>query len=283
MFSDGLQVAVKASGNALGKGVIVCETEIEAIEAIQLMMVGRVFGTAGETVVIEERLIGREFSLLTLCNESGFWSLPVAQDYKRIFDGDEGPNTGGMGSYSPVPWVNEDLVRETEGKVVAPALQYLASQHIPYRGVLFSGLMLTESGVKCLEYNVRFGDPETQSVLRRLGPGFAQALLATATGEPIPHVPLLDNFAVTVVLANAGYPGTVTSYPTIQLPDSLPDGVEIFHAGTKVVNGELHATGGRVLNVSAVGSSLEEARIRAYEAAASIRIEGVQFRKDIGR
>ncbi len=283
MFAEGHQVVVKASGNALGKGVVVCETEDEALEAIQTMMVKRQFGEAGETVVIEERLIGREFSLLTLCNETGYHSLPVAQDYKRIFDGDQGPNTGGMGSYSPVSWVSEELIRETEELVVAPTLQFLRNQIIQFRGVLFSGLMLTSDGVKCLEYNVRFGDPETQSVVRRLGTGLADALLATATGEQIPPVPILDNHAVTVVLANAGYPGAITSNPEISIPTSLPEGVEVFQAGTKVVDGKLIATGGRVLNVSAAGATLEESKTLAYKTAELIRFEGVQFRNDIGR
>lgn len=274
-------VVVKASGNALGKGVCVC-TDIEsAREAIDSMMVGRQFGDAGATVVIEELLTGPEFSLLSVCSESGLWSLPVAQDYKRAYDGDKGPNTGGMGSYSPVAWVDEGLVSETEDRVVRPALRYLASQGIAFRGVLFSGLMLTPKGVRCLEYNVRFGDPETQSVVRRVSSGLSECLMAAALGQKPVSCSIDSEAAVAVVMANRGYPGAVESGGAISIPDMLEDGVVVFHAGTKEQDGKVIASGGRVLNVTATGESLEEARAKAYRAVRSIQFPGAWFRSDI--
>ncbi|MBX3119493.1 MAG: phosphoribosylamine--glycine ligase [Fimbriimonadaceae bacterium] len=281
MFDAGRQVAVKVSGLALGKGVTVCSTLEEATEAIDAAMVEKVFGDAGHTLVIEERLTGREFSLLTLCSGTHFRSLPVAQDYKRIFDGDRGPNTGGMGTFSPVPWITDDIVRQTEAAVVAPLLNMLKDRGIDYRGVLFSGLMFDGMKIKCLEYNVRFGDPETQSVMKRLGSGFAAALYAVAKGEPIPAFQVKPNAVVTVVLASANYPAAPqTSFP-ITLPETIPDGLNIFHAGTKIVDGTLTNSGGRVLAVSAEAPDLGQARETAYDVAKQIAFEGVQYRTDI--
>lgn len=281
-FASGSQVAVKASGAALGKGVVVCESLELASEAISELMVERLFGEAGSTLVIEERLFGREFSLLTICSERGFWSLPVAQDYKRIGDGDAGPMTGGMGTYSPTNWVTRDVVSFCEERVVRPTLAHLQGMGVAFRGVLFSGFMLTDEGPKCLEFNVRFGDPETQSIVRRLGTGLLRSLLSAACGEaPIPCSVDEGVFAVTVVLANAGYPGPVACKPLIHIQSPLPEGVEIFHAGTSMIDGRLVATGGRVLNVSAVGRTLDEARRSAYDATSAIQFDGMQFRRDI--
>ncbi|MBS1728923.1 MAG: phosphoribosylamine--glycine ligase [Armatimonadetes bacterium] len=278
MFGEERQVALKASGNALGKGVIVCSTLEQALEGVDQL---RALGEAGRTLVIEERLIGREFSLLTLVSDDGIHSLPIAQDYKRVFDGDEGPNTGGMGSYSPLDWVEPGLVEQVEKEVVLPVVKALQEDKISYRGVLFSGLMVTSDGPKCIEYNVRFGDPETQTVLRRLGSGLAEALFACAQGAPIPAIPVLPDKAITVVLASGGYPGEYAKGKPIEI-GKLDPAVKVFHAGTAKKDGQLVTNGGRVLGVSAVGATAEVARSLAYEAIGKISFDGMHFRKDIG-
>lgn len=279
-YAKGGQVVVKASGAALGKGVSVCSTFEEAQTAIEDALVRKVFGEAGAIIVVEDRLEGREFSLLTLCSDHGIYSLPVAQDYKRIFDNDEGPNTGGMGTYSPVPWVDSNLVHLTEQDIVRPILTELKSMGIPYRGVLFSGVMEQYGELYCLEYNVRFGDPETQSVMGRLGNGFGAALLACARGEEIPSIPVLDNAVVSVVAAAGGYPGTVEKGKAITV-GSLPDGVGCFLAGVKEEGGNLVTNGGRVLAVSAIASDLASARAAAYQGIEGVAFEGMQYRKDV--
>jgi phosphoribosylamine---glycine ligase len=281
MFESGSGVVVKASGAALGKGVVVCSTPDEAEDAIQMMLVDEAFGEAGRTVLIEERLTGREFSLLSVCSGERFVSLPVAQDYKRALDRDRGPNTGGMGSYSPVPWIDDDLVEKAEAQIVAPILRMMKSEGIDYRGVLFSGIMVQQGQPYCLEYNVRFGDPETQSVVRRLGPGLADLLLAAAQGEELPKPQVLPNAAVTVVLASGGYPGSFPKGVPITLPTALPEGVELFHAGTAMSDRGLVTGGGRVLAVSAAAPDLADARRRAYETCGSIAFAGMHYRRDI--
>lgn len=281
LVESGAMPVIKASGNALGKGVVVCNSLEEANDAIDSMMLDREFGDAGTTIVVEERLRGFEFSLLTLCSDSEYYSLPVAQDYKRVFDGDRGPNTGGMGSYSPVPSVPPDFVREAEERAVRPILAKLKEMGIQYRGTLFSGFMVQDGKPYCIEYNVRFGDPETQTIMRRLGHGFADALMACAKGEPIPPVPVLDHAAVTVVMATGGYPGVYEKYIPLDLPTELPFGAKIFHAGTTKVNGRLVSNGGRVLNVSAIGETLEEARQVAYQVCDQIEFQGSHYRRDI--
>lgn len=280
-FGEGRRIAVKASGNALGKGVVVCDTVEEAEAAIREMMVNRLYGEAGDTVVIEERLRGPEFSLLTIVGDEGFVSMPVAQDHKRASDGDQGPNTGGMGTVSPCGWVSDDLLRETESQVVAPILDELRRRGIAYRGTLFSGLMVQDGTPYCLEYNVRFGDPETQSVMLRLGRGLGEALRAAATGAPISAPEVLDNAAVTVVVASGGYPGSYAKGLPIEI-GSLPEGAKIFHAGTALKDGQLVTNGGRVIAASAFGATLSQARERAYAAAEAVRFEGAFFRRDIG-
>jgi phosphoribosylamine--glycine ligase len=280
-FADGRQVAVKASGNALGKGVVVCESEEEAEETIDQMMVARVFGDAGAIVVIEDRLVGPEFSLLTIVGDEHYVSLPVAQDHKRAFDGDQGPNTGGMGTYSPVAWVTPDLVAEAEERVVAPALRRLKERGVLYRGTLFSGLMMDGDRLHCLEYNVRFGDPETQTVMLRLGKGFADALYQAAFGNPIPRPEVRQNAAVSVVVASGGYPGAVQKGLPITFGE-LPPGVKFFHAGTGRSGDCLVTNGGRVLSASASAPTLVEARRLAYAGAEAVQFEGAFYRRDIG-
>ncbi|MBS1706969.1 MAG: phosphoribosylamine--glycine ligase [Armatimonadetes bacterium] len=281
MFDSGRAVAVKASGNALGKGVVVCSTCQEADEAIAMMLVDQEFGEAGATVVIEERLTGFEFSLLTLMNESSYHSLPVAQDHKRALDGDRGPNTGGMGTFSPVPGVSSDLVCQVEEEVVRRVQTELQKRQIGFRGVLFTGLMVDRWGPKVLEFNVRFGDPETQTVVRRLGSGFAEALRACAAGEPIPPVPVSDQAALTVVLASKGYPGHYVKGVEFALPPA-PEEVVVFHAGTATQGSNWATQGGRVLGISSTGADLASARESAYRYCQAIQCDGLRYRTDIG-
>lgn len=280
MAMEGRTVVVKASGNALGKGVIVCGSQAEAEDAIEAMLVDRAFGDAGAEIVVEERLVGFEFSLLTICSEAGFWSLPIAQDYKRALDGDRGPNTGGMGTYSPVPRVSEDLVKRTERQVVAPILEALKARGIPYRGVLFSGLLVQDGQPYCLEYNVRFGDPETQSVVRRLGIGFADALLAAANGQPIPPVEVKDEAVVSVVLASGGYPGDYRKGLPIGFGAFNPE-VKVFFAGVGQQEGQLVTSGGRVMAVTATGPSIADARDRAYAGVLEVCFDEMHYRRDV--
>lgn len=286
-FESGRGVVIKASGNALGKGVFVCDTLAQAEAALDACLVEGKLGEAGRTVVAEERLVGREFSLLTLVSEGGFFSLPVAQDYKRVGDGDTGPNTGGMGTVSPCLWVSPELVARCEEEVVAPILRVLGELEIPYRGVLFSGLMVENPGTAeakpyCLEYNVRFGDPETQSVMMRLGEGFGDALHRVANGEAPGTIATLDQSVVTVVAASGGYPGDYEKGVAITFGEP-GDGVEIFHAGTARQGDEWVTNGGRVVAVTASGSTPEEARDRAYAALDGVQFAGKIFRRDIGR
>ena len=281
LAGEGAMPVIKASGNALGKGVIVANTLEEALEAIDLMLIDREFGAAGSTVVVEERLMGFEFSLLTVCSGTYFHSLPVAQDYKRALDGDRGPNTGGMGTFSPLPSVSADMVRQAETTVVKPMLDHLTAQGIDYRGTLFSGFMVQDGKPYCIEYNVRFGDPETQTVMRRLGGGLGQALLSAAKGEPIPAVEVEDHAAVTVVMASGGYPGGYEKGIPIHIPSDLPSEVKVFHAGTSLKDGRLVTSGGRVLGVSAIAEDLAKARSTAYETCRRIEFSGAFYRHDI--
>ncbi|MCC7434892.1 MAG: phosphoribosylamine--glycine ligase [Methanoregulaceae archaeon] len=293
-FDAGQSVAVKPSGAALGKGVVVCDTYEEADEAIAMMLEDGDLGEAGETVVIEDRLRGWEFSLLSVVSGTEFVSLPVAQDYKRALDGDRGPNTGGMGTYSPVAKVDEELVQKAEDRIVRPMLQAMKEHGIDYRGVLFSGVMVVEGEPMCLEYNVRFGDPETQTVMRRLGSGLGELLYAAATGQPLPSVSVDVPAAVTVVLASSGYPGAYAKGIPVSIPGDLDESVVVFHAGTAPMRrdeptdalsrrgeGEFVSAGGRVLGVSATGATVAEARAKAYAAAERIEFEGKMLRRDI--
>lgn len=281
LFEKGRGAVVKASGAALGKGVVVCDSAEQAEAAVNDMMVEGSLGEAGRTVVIEERLRGREFSLLTIASEESYVSLPVAQDYKRALDQDRGPNTGGMGTYSPVAWLTEDLVRRAEQAIALPALKQLSREGISYRGVLFSGIMVHDDNPYCLEYNVRFGDPETQTVMMRLGTGLSGLLFAAACGEELSPIPVLDNAVVSVVLASGGYPGSYEKGKSITLPATLPASVQVFHAGTQREQGQLVTAGGRVLCVSAAADDLPSARELAYKVVDTIGFDGMYFRRDI--
>jgi phosphoribosylamine--glycine ligase len=275
---------IKADGLAAGKGVVVTESHQEAVQALQAALVDRTFGAAGDRVLIEEHLEGREVSALALADGETVIPLVLAQDFKRVGDGDAGPNTGGMGAYSPVPFVDAELEARIGAEILQPTVQALAAEGIPYRGVLYAGLMLTDEGPRVLEFNARFGDPETQAILPRLRSDLAKAVLAVVEGR-LAATPLewSPEACVTVVLASGGYPG---SYGTefeirgLERATKLP-GVTVFHAGTARRDGKVVTAGGRVLAVSAVGRDLAAARERAYEACAVIDFEGKHHRTDI--
>ena len=278
--ADGYQVVVKASGNALGKGVVVCDDIRQAEDAIDMMMVQGAFGVAGKEIVIEDRLDGREFSLFTLVSDRYMVSLPVARDYKRVGDSDNGPNTGGMGTYSPDTSVSSTLIEEVENQIVKPSLAALHRDGLHFRGVLFTGIMMHHGRPHCLEFNVRFGDPETQSLMMRCEGGLADALFACAKGEPIAAPQFSDQAAVTVVLASQGYPGEYVKGLPVRI-GTLPEGIKVFHAGTAMQDGRLVTHGGRVLNVSATGPTLAETRAKVYQAIHHVTFEGAFCRSDI--
>jgi phosphoribosylamine--glycine ligase len=282
---DGLYV-VKTDGLAAGKGVVVTESLDAAADAVRRYLSGAAFGDAGRTVVIEEGLRGPELSLLVVCNGDPDAAVPMApaQDFKRIGDGDTGPNTGGMGAYSPVPIVDDEMVEQLMLTAVQPTLRSLLEQGVAYRGVLYAGIMLTADGPKVLEYNVRFGDPECQVVVPRLATDLGELCRASAAGGPIPPVEFRDDACVTVVLACEGYPEDPRTGDVIEGVEdaaALPH-VVVFHAGTSCRDdGALVTSGGRVLAVTALGATIAEARTRAYDAASRITWPGVQHRHDI--
>jgi phosphoribosylamine--glycine ligase len=275
---------LKADGLAAGKGVIIAQSEAEAREAIDVFFVEERFGDT--EVVLEEHLDGEELSLLALCDGENVVPLAPAQDYKRIFDGDEGPNTGGMGSYSPVPEFDPPRVAELATAVHEPIVAAMRERGVPYHGVLYAGLMMTAAGPRVLEYNCRFGDPETQAVLPRLRSDLVE--LFEAAREPGglagSHPEFAQDWAVTLVLASAGYPASSSKGDVIEGVDEAAnvDGVEVTHAGTaRDADGRLVTAGGRVLNVTALGPTPDAARGRAYDAARMIRFDGMQLRTDI--
>ena len=274
---------LKADGLAAGKGVIICETEAAAREAIEVFFGERRFGDT--EVVLEEFLEGEELSLLAVCDGDNVVPLAPAQDYKRIGDGDRGPNTGGMGSYSPVPGIDAAEVDRIVDEVHRPVVEAMANRGTPYHGVLYAGLMMSESGAKVLEFNCRFGDPETQAVLPRLDSDLLT--LCAAAREPGGlagiEAEFSDEWAVTVVLASGGYPESSSKGDVIAgVGDAAGlDGVEVTHAGTTERDGELVTAGGRVLNITGLGPGPAEARERAYDAAERIKFDGLQLRRDI--
>lgn len=277
---------VKADGLCAGKGVVVAETHEEASVAAKHMLTGEAFGVAGRTVVLEERLIGAEASIHAICDGERALLLPPAQDHKRIFDQDQGPNTGGMGTYAPAPLIGPALEARIQREIIQPTLDGLRAEGTPFRGTLFAGLMISESGdPKILEYNVRFGDPETQVLMAVLDGDLAELLVGAAQGRLDPvSVARSERHAICVVLAASGYPGTVrTGDPIhgIQAADAM-EGVRVVHAGTKVVDGRLVTSGGRVLGVTAHGETLRAAAQSAYAAVAHIAFDGMQYRRDIG-
>jgi phosphoribosylamine--glycine ligase len=282
--SHAAPIVVKADGLAAGKGVVVAQTLREAEDAIAMMFDGA-FGAAGAEVVIEEFLAGREISFFALCDGDTAIPLATAQDHKRVFDHDRGPNTGGMGAYSPTPFVTDAIQAEIMAKIILPTVAGMKARGTPFRGVLYAGIMLTAEGPKLFEYNVRFGDPECQVLMLRMMSDLVPAMLAACDGQ-LAHFDLrwFPEPALTVVMAARGYPGDYARGTRIEgLEDAgTIEGVEIFHAGTVAKDGQILANGGRVLNVCASGETVTEAQMRAYQAVDRINWPDGFCRRDIG-
>jgi phosphoribosylamine--glycine ligase len=281
----GAPLVVKADGLAAGKGVVVCQTLEEADRAVAQCLEARAFGDSGLTVVIEEFLVGEEASFFALSDGTGVLPLVAAQDHKTVHDGDRGPNTGGMGAYSPTPVMDADMQERVMREIVRPTIAAMAAEGAPYTGVLFVGLMITREGPKVIEFNCRFGDPECQAILPRLEDDLLALLLAAATGKGLP--PALGfsrRSSVCVVMTSAGYPGAYQTGRTItgvEAAGGLP-GVNVFHAGTALAGGALVTAGGRVLGVQALGVDVAAAVRTAYAAVERIRFDGAHYRRDIG-
>lgn len=282
----GAPVVVKASGLAAGKGAVVCETEKEAMDAIERMFIRKEFGDAGLTVVLEEKMSGEEASVFVLTDGAGYKILPIAQDHKRAGDGDTGPNTGGMGAYAPAPLIDKAMLARIESEIIKPTLAAMKKEGATYRGLLYVGVMCTSEGPKVVEYNCRFGDPETQAVLPLVQCDWYEMFKACATGG-VGKVDwdVSDGACATVVLASKGYPG---HYEKGKLITGVEDaeaieGVDVYHAGTvSLPDGEIVTNGGRVLAVSARDATLEKAIAKAYKAVDKVKFEGKISRKDIG-
>ncbi len=278
-----LPIVVKADGLAAGKGVTVARTLEEAEEALRGMMMDKVFGESGSQVVIEEFLEGQEMSILAFVDGETVRPMVPAQDHKPVFDNDEGPNTGGMGTYTPLPHIDPALVQDAIDHIIVPTAKAMVSEGRPFRGVLFAGLMITANGVKTIEFNARMGDPETQVVLPRLKTDLVDIILEAVNGRLDQlEIEWSDEAAVCVILASEGYPA---SYPKGRVISGLKDaeaaGALVFHAGTSFEDGEFVTSGGRVLGVVGRGRDIAEARARAYEAAGMISFEGMHYRSDI--
>ena len=280
--SLGAPVVVKASGLAAGKGAVVCGTVEEAIATAGSMLAGA-FGEAGSQVVIEEFMEGEELSVFCLAHDEQYVPLLASQDHKRIGEGDTGPNTGGMGAYAPVGFVTESLMAEVGERVIAPVLRAMAEDGCAFSGLLYAGLMMTGEGPRVVEFNCRFGDPETQAVLPLFSSSLLEPMMAVAEGtDPGRQAPVFaDAAAVTTVLAADGYPGPYGKGASITVPE-LPEGVHVFHAGTSVESGRMVTSGGRVLAVTAVDREFGSARAASRAAAAAIDFDGKRFRGDIG-
>jgi len=280
----GLPLVIKADGLAAGKGVFVVETIEEALDALRLIMKERAFGSAGDKVVIEQCLRGEEASFMAFIDGTTIVPMPSSQDHKRVFDGDLGPNTGGMGAYSPAPVITEALQKEVMDKVMRRALRGFKKEGIDYKGVLYAGLMIIDGKPFVLEFNCRMGDPETQPVLSRLDSDFAEIALKVAEGNlKDANIRWKEDASVCVVIASGGYPGKYEkSIPISGIDEAIKtEGVMVFHAGTSFHNGELVTSGGRVLGVTAIGKDIKTARDRAYEACSKIYFKGMHYRKDI--
>ena len=281
-------VVLKADGLALGKGVLICETEQEAKEGLRRIMLDKAFGAAGDHVVVEEYLTGKEFtpgeevSVLTFTDGKTIVPMIASCDHKRVFDGDKGPNTGGMGTFTPCPFYDEAVAEEVREKILLPTVRAMNAEGRPFKGVLYFGLMRTPDGMKVIEYNARFGDPETQVVLPLLKTDLMEIFLAV-TEERLADVKIEweEGACVCVVLASGGYPQHYEKGKPIEIGD-LDEGVFLYHAGTKREGGVLKTSGGRVIGVCAKGATVAEAREKAYRNVEKIRFEGMQYRKDIG-
>lgn len=283
LYTQGAPIVIKADGLAAGKGVTVAMSVEEAEEAIIDCFAGA-FGASGAEVVIEEFMEGEEVSLFVLCDGENILPLTTAQDHKRAFDGDTGPNTGGMGAYSPAPIMTREIYKEALERIIWPTVRGLAARGTPYQGVLYAGLMLTEDGPKLVEYNARFGDPETQVLVMRMESDLLPLLHAVATGTLAGHdVVWKDQYALTVIMATEGYPGSYGKGSEIQGVDAIGDDtIQVFHAGTRRDGERLVAAGGRVLNVTALGATVREAQQRAYAGVDKIVWPEGFCRRDIG-
>ena len=281
----GGQCVVKADGLALGKGVLMCHSFDEATEAIRTILEDKAFGEAGNKILIQELLVGREISLHAFCDGSSYQLFPTSQDHKRALDGDKGLNTGGMGAYSPTPFLSDSAREEIEKQILDPWLAGCQAEGIDYRGILYPGLMLTEEGPKVLEFNSRFGDPEAQVYLRRLETDLIEVFEASIDGNLASmDLEWSDQVSVCVVIASGGYPETYTKGKPIngiETADQIDD-VKVFHAGTKAEGGAIVTSGGRVLGVTATGNDLEGSFKKAYQGTKKISFDGAYYRSDIG-
>ena len=277
-------VVIKAAGLAKGKGVFVCNDPADGILAAEKIMCGRIFGEAGNTIIVEEKLLGEEASILAFVDGRNIYVMESSQDHKPIGDGDTGPNTGGMGAYSPAPVVSDELMDQIVREILVPTIDGMSRHGTPYKGVLYAGLMMTAGGPRVLEFNARFGDPETQPILMRLKSDLLEVCLAVCEGR-LDEVTLRwdSRPAVCVVMASGGYPGDYEKGKVItgiEKAEQLPD-VVVFQAGTKMQDGQIVTNGGRVLGVTALGESIAQAKARAYEAVEMIKFEGAHYRRDI--
>jgi phosphoribosylamine--glycine ligase len=282
----GAPCVVKADGLAAGKGVVVAKTIKEAKDAVTSIMQDKIFGDSGNKIIIEECLLGQEASILVITDSENVVALASAQDHKRIFDNDQGANTGGMGAYSPASIVTADILVEVMEKIIYRTIDGLAKEGIGYRGVLYAGVMLTKDGPKALEFNVRFGDPETEAILPRLKSDLVEVMLATAEGEliKIKNLSWDSRACVCVVCASGGYPGNYARDKEISGLDAAERSKDIvvFHAGTKKTGDKILTSGGRVLGVTGLGATINDAINKTYEAVSKINFEGMHFRRDIG-
>ena len=282
-----LPIVIKASGLALGKGVTVAQTKEEAFKVLEDILVNKIFGSAGNEVVIEEYLSGIEISIHAISDGKNYKMFPSSQDHKRIFDGNVGPNTGGMGVIAPLPFVDKAMMTRIEKEIVAPTIAKMAEEGRPFVGILYPGIMLTAEGPKVFEFNSRFGDPETQTYMRLLETDFIDIVEARLE-EKLKDLEIKwkkDTFACNIALASGGYPGSYEKEKVISGVEEAkmqPD-IVVFHAGTKIVRQDLTTNGGRVLGVSAIGNTLEEALKKVYKAIEKISFDGMQYRKDIGK
>ena len=274
---------IKASGLAAGKGVVICKTRSEGFEAIDKIMKKKTFGKAGETILIEEYLAGEEVSVLAIADGERCVMLPAAQDHKAVFEGDTGPNTGGMGAYAPAPVLTKKLRDLVYESILLPVLRGMKKEGREYKGVLYAGLMITDKGPKVLEFNCRFGDPEIQALLPLVKTDIVDLMLESAEGrlkdKPLDIAPL---HSACVIMASGGYPGRYKTGKVIRGLDQVPDDVWVFHAGTKLSGGKIVTSGGRVLGVTSTGATLSEALDRVYGAMGKITFDGAYYRRDIG-
>ena len=284
VLSRGAPIVVKADGLSKGKGVFVCKTINDALQAIDSIMKDKVFGDAGDEVIIEELLIGEEISILAFTDGKTIIPMESSQDHKTIYDGDKGPNTGGMGAYSPVPLMTADLYHQVEKEILVPTVHAMNREKRPYKGILYVGLMITSHGPRVLEYNVRFGDPEAQALLVRMKSDIVPIMLATVSGK-LDTVDLEwhPQASVCIVITSGGYPGNYIKGKEITGLDLLKNqkDIHVFHAGTKFENGKIVTNGGRVLNVVACGDGISEAQKKVYDAVSRISFEGAYYRNDI--